>query len=427
MCAAPSSVYTKPLFNWGHCTTTEDETCVPFTHYVQPSTVSSMESATSFLLFPLLPRELQLHIIDYCSQATLYQLMHVSSVTREAAKQRFWSAREAWYRVDGEWLLAGGFTGHTCDSADFLANVQQVELRFASMDSFTFDWPDMDFKLAAARPSFQTISKRIDEVWRLLLALCPSMQRIVVSESHPRRATEPLLEIHTRLLQQCPAPANVGLSASCLQRKTRDSRAVVRRRLVEKKQVHDSGVVGAWTVVDPQWTPLVVLPPHKTFRGPVGAFQRVSHEIDRYSYHRRTLTLLRIKAIETHHFGGEPRPFTCPGPACTAYFDRPGQWPAHADEYSVHYHNAPIPPEFAAEFAAQRERIEQRVKQGRDDATELMRKRWGVLGTEQRRVAEHAFLSQLEHDPLYACSRPARQTTMWNWYRATMDKEEFYH
>jgi hypothetical protein len=423
MCAAPLSVRTEPLFNWGHFTTLEYETCVPFTYHVQPSTVGR-EKTASFLLFPLLPRELQLQVIDYCNPATLYQLMQVSSTTRDEARRRFWSDQEAWYRVDGEWLLAGGFTGHTCDAADFLANVQQVELRFASMDSFTYDWPDSDPTISVAKPSFQTIGKRIDQVWRLLLAFCPSIQRIVVSESRPRRATQqPLVEIHTRLLQKCPA--NVDLSASYLQNRTLNSQALV-RRLVQKKQVYDGRVAGAWTVVDPEWTPQLVLPPHKTFRGPVGAFQQVGHEIARYLYQHRTLALLRIKAIETHYFGGEPRAFTCPVSACTAYFDRPGQWPAHAEAYR-HYYDAALPSEFAAEFAAQRERIERRVKQGRDDATELMRKRWGALGTEQRRVAEHAFLSQLEHDPLYACNRPARQTILWNWYRATMDKEEFFN
>lgn len=158
MCAAPLSVRTEPLFDWGRFTTKGYEKCVPFAHYVQPNTVG-LEKLTSFPLFPLLPRELQLHVIDYCSQATLYQLMQVSSITRDKAKQLFWSHQEARYRVDGEWLLTGGFTGHTYDATDFLANVQQVELHFASMDSFTFDWPDTSPKTLVAEPSFQTIGE----------------------------------------------------------------------------------------------------------------------------------------------------------------------------------------------------------------------------------------------------------------------------
>lgn len=420
MCAPFLSVSNEPLFDWSRFTTEHYETCVPFTYSVQPSTVG-IEKATGFLLFPLLPRELQLHVIDYCSQATLYQLMQVSSTTRDEAKQRFWSAREAWYRVEGEWLLAGGFAGHTYHAADFLANVQQVELHFESVDAFRFDWLDIDVKRLVAERSFQTIGKQIDNVWRLLLAICPSIRRVVVSESHNRAATQPLSKVHTALLQRCPT--NVDVSGSYLQRRTPNSRAAV-RHLVRKEQVHDSSVPDAWTVVNPQWTPQIVLPPHKTFRGAVGSFQQIKYEGERYSYQLQTLGLLRIKATETHYFGGEPRAFTCPAPACTAYFDRPGQWPAHADKFK-HQYDAEVPPEFAAEFAAQRKQLERRQKQGCDHAIESMRKSWAVPGTEQRRIAEYAFLSQLEHDPLYACGRPARQTSIWNWYRMIMDKKEY--
>jgi hypothetical protein len=147
-----------------------------------------------------------------------------------------------------------------------------------------------------------------------------------------------------------------------------------------------------------------VLPPHKTFRGPVGAFQRIGYDLDRYFYLYQSLCSLRTEAFEKHYLGE----------------DSP-----HADE-SGHQCDAYVPLELAAEINTQDERIERKYMQGRDNAIELMRKSWGVLGSEQRRVAEHAFLSQLEHDPLYTCSRPARQTILWNAYKGIMNDDEYF-
>jgi hypothetical protein len=376
MCPAPLNVCTRPRFNWNRFTTANYETCEPFTHYVRPDTVGK-EEVTSFRPFPLLPRELQLRIIHCCDQSTLFQLMHVSSTTRYEAEQLFWSDQDAWYSVQGEWLLAGGFTGHTCDAIDFLTNVRQVELHFPTLRSFGSEWPDIIPKPAVEKPSSEIMDMRIDKVWRLLLEKCPRLAHLVVSEGHELGATQWSLDVHTRLHQKCPA--NVSIRASYLQRTT-PSGQVVTRILYQNIQANSSAV-GAWTVVNPQWTRKIVLPPHKTFRGPVGAFQRIGYDLDRYMYQHRTLFLLRTKAAEKH------------------YLD---------------------------EDTAQAEQINRRHKQDREDAIGTLRRSWGVLGTEQRRVAEHAFLSQLEHDPLYTCSRSAKQTFLWNWYKATMNDEEYF-
>jgi hypothetical protein len=247
MCAAPLSVCTRPLFDWSRFTTPEGETCVPFTHYVQPNTVSK-ETVNSFRPFPLLPRELQLRVIHCCDQATLFQLMHVSSATRYEAKQLFWSDQDAWYSVKGEWLLAGGFSGHTHDAIEFLANVRQVELHILCMRSFEHEWPDMKPKKLVEKPSSEIMDMRIDNFWRLLLERCPRLAHLVVSEAHQLGAIQWSLDVHTRLHQKCPP--NVSIRASYLQRTTPGSRAVT-RRLYQNIQANSSAV-GAWTVVNPQ-------------------------------------------------------------------------------------------------------------------------------------------------------------------------------
>jgi hypothetical protein len=420
--AGPQKICTTPLLDWGRFTTAEHETCVPFARYVQPKT-TGIVGATSFLPFLRLPRELQLRVIHCCDQASLFHLMHLSSVTRYEAKKLFWSDQVTWYRVDGEWLLAGGFPGHTFNAVGFLANVQQVEIHFPSMTSFTYDWTDMEPMRLVEEPSLRTLDERIDRVWRLLSEKCPRVARVVVSEGHYRQVTQGLTDIHKRLLRRCPA--NLTVSASYLQHNT-SSRRTVKRRLWEKSQANNSSAAGDWTVANLQWTRQIVLLPPKTFHGPVGAFQRTMYELACYLYQHRSLVPLRIEAIEKHHFGGDYCAFRCRAPACTAYFDLPGQWLAHADEYRSHC-EANLPPDYEAEFAAQEEQIESRHKQRRMDVIETMRTSWSALGSEPRRIAEHAFLSQLEDDPLYAGSRPGEQTFMWKYYQATMNCEESYN
>ena len=178
-------------------------------------------------------------------------------------------------------------------------------------------------------------------------------------------------------------------------------------------------------MVDPEWARNIVLLPPNPFRGPVGAFQRTQYELTLSLYKYMSLCQLRVEAVERHYFGGEHCAFKCPRPSCTAYFDQPGQWPAHVDA-TGHFSDAEVPPEFAAEYAAHEARIEARLEQGRDIARDTMRNHWGMPDTAQRRAAERAFLEQIEHVPLYACSKPAEQTIMWKHYKMVMSREEQY-
>jgi hypothetical protein len=64
--------------------------------------------------------------------------------------------------------------------------------------------------------------------------------------------------------------------------------------------------------------------------------------------------------------------------------------------------------------------VEHTYKRDRWDAIDAMRAQWGEDGSEQRRAVEHAFLQQIEQDPLYACSKPAEETVLWRNYRMYM-------
>jgi hypothetical protein len=169
MFAASRNLCIEPL-NWNRFATRGGEICVPFAHYVQRN-IAHVTGAV-FSPFLRLPRELQLRVIHFCDKATLFQLMHSSSVTRNEAEQLFWSDSNAWYRVNGEWSIAGGFAGHTHYAVDFLRNVHHVEISFDTVDSFSDDWIDGERKLLydGEQPS-RTADEQIKSVWDLLTTM----------------------------------------------------------------------------------------------------------------------------------------------------------------------------------------------------------------------------------------------------------------
>jgi hypothetical protein len=227
-------------------------------------------------------------------------------------------------------------------------------------------------------------------------------------------------EVHKAIVQKCPAP--ISVSASYLQRNF-SNEAIVKRHLVKKPSTNNSTTTH-WPILDLEWTRQTILLPLKEFRGLVGAFQRIEYALTVYLYRRRSLALLRVEAIEKHHFGREYRAFSCPEPTCLTYFTLPGQWTAHVDECNGHESKAEIPPNFAIQFAEHEKKIERIYQRDRWDAVDIMRAQWGVDGSEQQRAVEHAFLKQIEHDPLYACSRPAKETTIWRHYQSAMKNGE---
>ncbi|CAO2651718.1 Nn.00g000010.m01.CDS01, partial [Neocucurbitaria sp. VM-36] len=257
----PKVQWKKPL-NWNQLVTSGGEACIPFAAYVQPETTHLVP--VTFPQFSRLPAELQLRILRFCSYATLFQLMHVCSTTRHEAQKLFWDNPDAWYHVSGEWLLAGGFAGHTYDAIDILANVRQVELGFDSMQSFTYDWVDGNSAIAPESPSW-TLDERIYEIWELLQANCPRLARVVVSESLPRKTTEPLPESLARIVDMSPTGISV-FGASYL-RRTIPSGFAYQRCLWQPIQPNDDAAK-EWVLADLDWTRDSVLLPPKEFRGP---------------------------------------------------------------------------------------------------------------------------------------------------------------
>lgn len=118
---------TGPI-DWDMLTTWGGEVLVPFAHHVRrPTSSESTHVCNQFLSLPL---ELQIHIVSFCDQATLFSLMQVSTIIRREASRLFWSNPSVWYYIDEPWLLKGGFLGQTDYNVDALQNFQRIVVEF---------------------------------------------------------------------------------------------------------------------------------------------------------------------------------------------------------------------------------------------------------------------------------------------------------
>jgi hypothetical protein len=146
----PQGPWTYEL-NWDLCTEYTGEVCIPFHLSVQQQDTST--KAKNFPQFMQLPTELQLSVLRFCDSAVLFQLMRVSSYMRKEAQKLFWSYPDVWYRIQGNWILAGGFPGHTDHDLDFLARVTHVEVKFEGAPLAHNAWDDGEQQWARRPPA----------------------------------------------------------------------------------------------------------------------------------------------------------------------------------------------------------------------------------------------------------------------------------
>lgn len=418
----PSAAYigswAKPL-NWNLHVTPNHEPRVPFRFHVQPD--QAHPSHRTFHLFCTLPAELQLHILSFCSIPTLWQLMRASPTTRAEAAKHFWSDPDSWYCVHSSWLLTGGFPGQAHYALDFLNYVQQVKVDFNFADDVqVLNQEDLEDEQRRdntfiAPPGL--VESKVCTFWQTLQHRCPRVKHVVLSDSMPRRPTQPLPTNFWNLIEMCPA--SIRASASTF----RFVGDMVHEDRLWQQAVGGNSAAGKWEELPSTWTRQCVLVPPKEFRGPVGAYQRICYK-DRNCYVPQKIAsrLLLNQAIERHHFVGRHEPFDCFYPRCTFQCTLPGKWTQHFWQRR-HAYRATIPDEYKAPFEEHRKRLERILHTEINSQLTYMRMAWGKEGSEERRHAEQAFLYQLEHDPLYAQGTRTRESTLWLRYNIAMNSD----
>jgi hypothetical protein len=397
--------WTGPL-NWDLYATHIGETRIPFHLHVQLK--ETHQPAGDFPQFIHLPLELQLDIFRFCDSTTLFQLMRVSSATRKEAKKLFWSDPEPWYHIYGDWLLAGGYSGHTLNSIDALACMNQIEVDFGGTEPlFCNAWVDGVQQYAKGPPD-DVKDQQIQNFWQILQRRFPCATDVVLSSIISGSAGDLAPAGLTIVAEKCPA--GIRTFVSCLQREAEYPR---RQHRILWRQVHPSNDrPAAWEVLHPSWSRQSVFPPPKDFRGPVGAFCRMQHRLLQPSFQRWGGQLLLIYAIEGYHLQEGNTPYTCPAFGCGLQFELPGQWALHAVDTGHNADSVPPSKELRALFKKRAAKIADVEQQYKDGMTSLLID-WGDEGSEQRRDAESAFLSQLEHDASYTHDKPPTECAIW--------------
>lgn len=416
------NLHTLPCSDYG-------DPFVPFEISVQPDPVCP--TSAEFPYFNTLPIELQLRVFQLCTRATLFQLMRVSSYTRREAFKLFWSYPDAWYCIDGQWLMAGGVTCQASHDPDIQAYIEQVEVGFGVAEYITEDahgrWYEHG-STSRIRDSLtrSEIEDQIDDFWRNMKRLLPRVVRAVVSERwcfSRNLAKRPPDELKM-MLQRCPVgiAAAVSPASFC-------SKKVPGRALWEWSNLSDGGR-NEWRKLASPWTRQSILLPPKDFRGPMGAFELARFKGHRSSGRFFALRFLLLEAREIQRFDRDRGPlycgpFSCFNAECNAYFAKRGQWTLHAmrtghdthlgSKGSIQLHEK-IPSLFRQDFERHIVRIELMREWGSEYHRKLAQD-WGEEGTDKRYEAEHALIWQLENDPLYRETDPVRSSHSWFLYQ----------
>ncbi|KAF2826636.1 hypothetical protein CC86DRAFT_322192 [Ophiobolus disseminans] len=416
----PRGPWTFPL-NWDLYAADYGDTYIPFAQHARLEPADHPNS--TFTFFPSLPVELQLHIISFCDSATLFWLMQVCSALRSEASKLFWSDPSVWYTIDGAWILAGGFPGHTHNTVDALRYMQQVIVHFSSPCPLEADPWDDGLWDNAGDYTEDDVERRIHDIWQEIQRQFPCATHVVLSNNHgcPPGALLPL-DLR-RMAEACPP--NLSVYASWLDNE-KGTRFCLKRCLW--RYVHDDHNLAAaeWKDVlvrrGPQHS---VLPPLKKFDGPAGAYSRHKYLKHCSEYQHKARRILVLHAVEAFFFQQKDVEFMCPTPECGTVFPTQGQWMSHAIQEG-HDVNLVLPDGHLDTLFAQHDERLVQLDRSIDDTMEAMRTAWGVEGSEQRRHAEHDFLSQLKQDPRYRHQRPAEQCTMWRRYQCDMEGEVFF-
>ncbi|KAH7396094.1 hypothetical protein BKA66DRAFT_566603 [Pyrenochaeta sp. MPI-SDFR-AT-0127] len=407
---------TDPL-NWNLYASFPGETYVPFQEHVQPEQTCQLEAF--FPQFLQLPTELQLRILGFCNSATLFQLMHVSSAVRDEARKLFWSDPGSRYVVHGAWLQAGGFSGHTLYAIDALAQMKHIEVNFGSGGPFKHNsWGDGKLKWTRV-PTTEVAERQADAFWQTFQRCLPCATDVVLKNFGNIDAGEAAPAGLTMLAERCPA--RILASTSCLQKEAGC------RHLLRKSLWHqvwpDHNQPATWELVDSFGdTTQSVLPPARTFYGPVGAFIRLDYNWQCLCYLYSARSLLLIQAIEAYYTKNPQAPFVCPVSECDFRFETPRAWALHASDVNHTIELKPPNETLEALFSEHDARLA-RTNQEIADDTARLRLQWGEEGSEQRKNIEEDFLYQLEHDPAYTQEKPPRECAIWLRYQREMNNE----
>lgn len=395
--------------------TSEVELQIPFSHFVLP-TVTTETSSRGFPRFLRLPAELQLRVISFCDNRTLFRLMHTSSNVRFEAKKKFFSSPNTWYCVDADWIFRGCFPGDAQHDMHFPPKVEQLEVQFRGMNADYWLWKyhltddtanEFEYEFEEEDRALERLEQCFDDFWQRLHANFPRILRVMVQCNDFLRPSGDLPpEVFKKMARRCHQ--NTKVSFSLVRTLGRRDGQAERSMWHQISDTGTSNVTAEWEERTNDPGPRIMLPV-KHFRGPLGAYEYMIHKRLQYHQLRHTITVMLIAAVERQHFHGQPSPFRCPATSCSAWFNLPGEFTTHMISYSQHREHIVTPEHYSSLFAEADARLEA-FKIDEDKAHEAFRSLWDQTGTERRIATESAAVQQIASDPLYASKKPGYES-----------------
>ena len=405
--------------------TLEGEERIPFSLYVQPDSAAAGSScqATSFVCFNALPDELKLRILSFCSASTLFQLMRVSSGLRTEASKLFWAHPNAYFLVEAQWLLDGGYPGYTHSDLAFLANVQnvQVDYRVGAQNTIC----PLHDEIVEVRQD------RIVDFWKIFTKRCPRAKRAVVSQSWmslPTRKETPSVPKALQLLVQS-SPSGVAASAFVVEEVDVAVSSSANTTSAEQWQraVYRLCADSSWEKVKLGQDWKAILVPAKRFAGPIGRFQEVQLRGSLLMLEEDGLWPILVEALDRYHFdGGRNRPFSCPSAGCDRYFQKAGEWTIHAAEsHSQEWMGLDrfklLPQAIRGEFEERGAMLAEKEIRIRQDF-ENIRDEWKAEGKERQGQIQRTWIEQLkEEQPWETEHELCRRSQVWQDFWQEMD------
>jgi hypothetical protein len=323
--------------------------------------------------------------------------------------------------VDSTWLLLGEFASGTYDDLDALGNMQQIEVDFGEQEPlYTVDGEDDGIlRHAPGEFTLQDQEQQIQDFWQVLQERLPHATHVVLSQSFARPQGTPLPPGHRMIAERCPR--NITTYVSFLQKE-----AGYQKRLYRSlwQQVNSNGSTTAtWKAVALTWTRQSVLPPPKTFRGPVGTYSYFTYCNNRENYLHHAGRLLLPQAMDEHYEQNYDASLLCSGIISHMRAELLCQETIQATDTFLNRDITSLSEVLSTEHDVRLSHM----KQQNADMLASMRIAWGEEHSQQRVDTEHAFLHQLQHDPLYATETTPTESMIWYRYRLSMDEESYIY
>lgn len=389
----------KEELNWGLHTTRKWEKRIPFSYYVQPTTSTITNSfrgqATSFHRFSTLAAELQLRILSVCPASTLFQLMHVSSTLRTEASKLFWANPGAYFVVDANWLLDGGYLGYQCCDIAFLQNVQNVEVEYEPSTNNDI-WP----RFIGNKKIRQD---RIITFWDSITRRFPQAKSVVINQNGEPGiwggvdTVPPPLQA---LVEACPHTIKICVLVSERQSlSSAETSTGIQTVSTWQRATYRFEPSRTWTKLESRHSQTVLLP-ISPFDGLVGRFEVLKQRCLRIQLQQYGLWPLAIEALDRYHFdSGKNDPFACPWQECNAYFDKAGAWTVHAalSHYQYPTQFSILPDNIRSLCEQRASLLEESIRQAKTQFGKIQEE-WINAGLDGQGAIERAWIGQLKYN-----------------------------